>query len=78
MTRQLIEKQCSAIIRPTAIIWVKDNDNQEHKLRAVLDSGSEIRFLTKEAHMLLLLPIEKVDVNIAGIDQIKQKKVKDR
>jgi hypothetical protein len=57
------------ILLSTAIIKIQDVTNQTVLARALLDSGSQSNFITKELAYKLRLPRKNVSYNIVGVDQ---------
>lgn len=57
------------VILSTAIINVLDNKGSIHKLRALLDGGSESNFLTQHAAQKLGCNIDKINLPVVGINQ---------
>ena len=60
------------VISPTAIINVEDINGRPHQLRALLDSGSDLSFISQKASNMLQLPVEKVATTVSGIGGSKQ------
>jgi hypothetical protein len=57
------------VLLPTAIVKVFDNTGRPQKLRALLDSASQINFLTEEATKRLKLSCGTTQLSISGINQ---------
>ncbi|XP_055588815.1 uncharacterized protein LOC129741136 [Uranotaenia lowii] len=55
----------------TAVVHVLDNDNQPQTCRVLLDSGSQVNFITDQLASTLRLEKRKVEVPIGGINKIK-------
>ncbi|XP_055585104.1 uncharacterized protein LOC129737956 [Uranotaenia lowii] len=55
----------------TAVVHVLDNDNQPQTCRVLLDSGSQVNFITDQLANTLRLEKRKVEVPIGGINEIK-------
>lgn len=62
-------KENLQIILSTAIIGIKDINGNFVECRALLDSGSQINFITSELAHKLGLKIEKTNVPITGVGQ---------
>ncbi|XP_065093592.1 uncharacterized protein LOC135714203 [Ochlerotatus camptorhynchus] len=61
-------RQCSVVLS-TAVIKVKDADNNEHFARALLDSGSQPSFITESLCQKLRLKRVKLNSPVSGIGQ---------
>jgi hypothetical protein len=57
------------VLLPTAVVKVFDNTGRPQKLRALLDSASQINFLTEEASKRLKLSCGTTQLSISGINQ---------
>lgn len=55
----------------TAIVHAIDKHNQPHKCRVLLDSGSQVNFVSEEMASLLGWPKQRADVHITGINALK-------
>ncbi|XP_018371002.1 PREDICTED: uncharacterized protein LOC108766304 [Trachymyrmex cornetzi] len=55
------------ILLSTAVVNVYDSSNQIHSCRALLDSGSQINFITKELANRLKLEERSLDIAVAGV-----------
>ncbi|XP_055584842.1 uncharacterized protein LOC129737707 [Uranotaenia lowii] len=55
----------------TAVVHVLNNDNQPQTCRVLLDSGSQVNFITDQLANTLRLEKRKVEVPIGGINGIK-------
>ncbi|XP_055590213.1 uncharacterized protein LOC129742346 [Uranotaenia lowii] len=55
----------------TAVVHVLDNDHQPQTCRVLLDSGSQVNFITDQLANTLRLEKRKVEVPIGGINEIK-------
>lgn len=62
-----VNPACARVILATAIVYVQDTDGGLHPLRALLDQGSQVSFVSEEAAQLLRLPRRTVNVNVVGI-----------
>ena len=68
-----IATQCTSDHRPlnillsTAIIHVYDSNNQIHSCRVLLDSSSQMNFITKELANRLKFRERPLDVSVAGV-----------
>lgn len=62
-----VNPACAQVILATAIVYVQDTDGGLHPLRALLDQGSQVSFVSEEAAQLLRLPRRAVNVNVVGI-----------
>ncbi|XP_023311029.1 uncharacterized protein LOC111691852 [Anoplophora glabripennis] len=56
----------SEILLSTALVLIKDKFGKSHECRALLDSGSQSNFLTKELCDRLQLSVRKTNVPVAG------------
>lgn len=59
----------SEVLLSTAVVQVEDVDGQLHYCRALLDSGSQSSFISRELCDKLQLPLKKIDMTILGIGQ---------
>lgn len=59
----------SHVILSTAVIHVKNASGRSVSCRAVLDSGSQMSFVTKECAQRLCLSMQPLELSIAGIGQ---------
>ncbi|XP_072403265.1 uncharacterized protein [Diabrotica undecimpunctata] len=57
----------------TACITVFDNVNNPHQCRVLLDSGSQINFISEKLSNILQLPKTQIDTSISGINQLQTK-----
>ncbi|XP_072400634.1 uncharacterized protein [Diabrotica undecimpunctata] len=57
----------------TACITVFDNFNNPHQCRVLLDSGSQINFISEKLSNILQLPKTQIDTSISGINQLQTK-----
>lgn len=57
------------VLLSTLIMQVKDSHGQFHKVRILLDNGSQCNFVTRELCAKLGLKREVVDYKISGIGQ---------
>lgn len=55
------------VFLPTVVALVTDKHGAERSCRAILDSGSQINFVSKRLANLLQLPHKKVDLPVSGI-----------
>lgn len=55
------------VLLATAIVYVQDTDGCLHRLRALLDQGSQVSFVSEETAQLLRLPRRAVNINVVGI-----------
>jgi len=60
-------EQQNEILLSTATVLIKDKNHKWHECRALLDSGSQSNFITKNLAEKLNLPVSKVDIPIVGI-----------
>ncbi|KAG5875543.1 hypothetical protein JTB14_017750 [Gonioctena quinquepunctata] len=58
------------VILSTAIVLVKDKNDQFHEARVFLDSGSQSNFITRELCNKLSLPMKQVDFSVEGVGQL--------
>ncbi|KAF0745786.1 Uncharacterized protein FWK35_00034883, partial [Aphis craccivora] len=57
----------SYVFLSTAVVLVTDNNGRAHKCRAVLDSGSQLNFISKGLQNKLKLPSERILLPVCGI-----------
>ncbi|XP_036345939.1 uncharacterized protein LOC118755194 [Rhagoletis pomonella] len=69
----LVSRTIKKGIIPTAIVQIRDKFGQLHLVRALLDSCSEISFITEETAKLLQLEKRRVQQEVSGIAGIRQK-----
>ncbi|KAF0720151.1 Integrase catalytic domain-containing protein, partial [Aphis craccivora] len=64
------------VMLATAIVKVRGTENEQYELRAVLDSGSQVNFITRRsANLLRLKPLMSTS-NISGIGTLSTKSAK--
>lgn len=63
------EISCSTVLLSTAVIKVRDVDNNEHSVRALLDCASQPSFITESLCQKLRLKRTKFNIPISGIGQ---------
>lgn len=61
------------VMLATAIIHVNDKNGQPRPYRAVLDSGSQLNFITDACALELGLQLTNVSYNILGVDGMSSK-----
>ncbi|XP_053691932.1 uncharacterized protein LOC128740418 [Sabethes cyaneus] len=62
--------QCtSQVLLATAVVIVEDDNGNQYKARALLDSGSESNFITERLTQRLKVDREPVNITVAGIGQ---------
>jgi hypothetical protein len=59
----------SNVILPTAQVQVYDHWGKKHVFRALLDSGSQLNFVSERVAKLLKLKLQPVVLSVAGINQ---------
>lgn len=59
----------SEVLLSTAVVQVEDSEGRLHYCRALLDSGSQSSFISRELYDKLKLPAKKIDMTILGIGQ---------
>jgi hypothetical protein len=59
----------SNVILPTAQVQVYDHFGKTHVFRALLDSGSQLNFVSERVAKLLKLKLQPVVLSVAGINQ---------
>lgn len=59
--------KCTHVFLATAIVLVTDNFGKQRECRAVLDSGSQVNFISKKITNLLMLPTKRTSLPISGI-----------
>lgn len=57
-----------SVLLSTALIYVADNNNQLHKFRVLLDSGSQSSFITQRAYDKLCIPKYNANVEVRGFN----------
>ncbi|XP_050303742.1 uncharacterized protein LOC126741390 [Anthonomus grandis grandis] len=62
-------KNVEEVLLSTALILIKDNDGNWQHCRALLDSGSQSNFITRELAESLKLPFCKTNIPITGIGE---------
>lgn len=62
----------SAVYTPSAQFMATDHQGQTHVFRAILDTGSDVSFLTQEAADVLQLKVQSSDIRVVGIGGIGQ------
>lgn len=58
-----------SVILSTSQVIVKDKNNQTHMIRALLDSGSQSNFITKQVAEKLDLPTQNIDLEVLGFNE---------
>ncbi|XP_018364596.1 PREDICTED: uncharacterized protein LOC108762191 [Trachymyrmex cornetzi] len=58
------------VLLSTAVVLVRDRDGASHECRALLDSGSQSNFITKELSKKLNLKQKTINMSIGGISNI--------
>lgn len=66
-------KEASQTILSTALIYIKDNKDNYVKCRALLDSGSQMNFISSELVRKLKLKTNTIDIPISGVNQMLTK-----
>lgn len=61
------------ILLSTAVITVFDKLKNPHHCRVLLDSGSQINFISEKLANILQLPKKHIDMSISGFNQIQKK-----
>lgn len=61
----------SFVILSTALVYVHGPKNRRLSCRVLLDSASQSNFVTRKLVDKLNLPVKKIDMPVAGINQIK-------
>lgn len=59
----------SSVLLSTAVIYIYDSSNQAHTCRALLDSGSQLNFITQEMSDKLHLEGRSLDLSISSVMQ---------
>lgn len=57
----------SHVFLATAVVMITDNKGKAHKFRAVLDSGSQLNFVSKHLQNTLRLPGKKTILSVCGV-----------
>ncbi|XP_011878133.1 PREDICTED: uncharacterized protein LOC105567678, partial [Vollenhovia emeryi] len=60
-------RDASCVLLSTAIIYMRDNTGKIHECRALLDSGAQPNFITRELGERLKQPLYNTDTKITGI-----------
>lgn len=63
------EQHLTNVLLPTAIIVTYDSDGKGHLLRALLDSASQLNFMTENASKRLNLKTSDREISVMGINQ---------
>jgi len=66
-TKCIASHLSSSILLSTAVIYIYDSNNQAYPCRALLDSGSQINFITKELADKLQLEERSLAVSVSGV-----------
>lgn len=66
-------KRFEYVLLSTAIIIIKDINNQPIKCRALIDSGSQSNFITKDLFLKLKLKKSNVSIPVVGINESSAK-----
>ncbi|XP_070068166.1 uncharacterized protein [Drosophila takahashii] len=69
----LLARQSKRALIPTAVVLIKDNCGSYQQARALLDSGSEINFITEELAKRLQLTRVRQQYDICGIADARAK-----
>ncbi|XP_050535050.1 uncharacterized protein LOC126902072 [Daktulosphaira vitifoliae] len=65
-----IAKNQSSVMLATVLIYVNDSVDQRHLCRAVLDSGSQLNFITQSCAKKLNLSLSDLTFNIVGVSSM--------
>lgn len=60
----------SQILLSTAIVHIIDHKGNPHACRALLDSGSQVHFMTEKLAAKLGLKLQKVEIPLGGVNQM--------
>lgn len=63
----------SQILLSTALVTVFDQFNNAHKCRVLLDSGSQVNFISERLAEILHLSRKSIDVSVSGINEMHNK-----
>lgn len=66
-TSLMAQQAISHVFLATASVLIRDNFGNQRKCRVVLDSGSQVNFISKKTANLLQLPAKKACLPISGI-----------
>jgi len=66
-TKCIASQLSSSILLSTAVIYIYDSNNQAYPCRALLDSGSQMNFITKELADKLQLEERSLAVSVSGV-----------
>ncbi|XP_065075084.1 uncharacterized protein LOC135698867 [Ochlerotatus camptorhynchus] len=67
------QQQSTQVLLATAVVVIEDDVGNRHPARALLDSGSEINFITERLSQRLQVTRNRVDISVAGIGQAATK-----
>jgi hypothetical protein len=70
-TAMLAHHKCAHVFLATAVVLINGKFGQQRECRAVLDSGSQVNFISKKLANLLMLPTKKASLPISGIGSTK-------
>lgn len=73
VSTSLLAHSSSIAVLPSALVQIQDNQGQFHVVRALLDSCSEVSFITEETAKRLQLKRSRVNQEVSGISESKQK-----
>ncbi|KAL7725853.1 hypothetical protein ACLKA6_014887 [Drosophila palustris] len=73
VSTSLVAHSSSTAVLPSALVQIQDNQGQFHVVRALLDSCSEVSFITEETVKRLQLKRSRVNQEVSGISESKQK-----
>ncbi|XP_063907426.1 uncharacterized protein LOC135125701 [Zophobas morio] len=59
----------SKVVLPTAQVQIYDKSGNKHQVRALLDSGSELNFISERMSKLLNLKSQPIVLSIAGVNR---------
>lgn len=68
-----VSKTSNQVILSTAIVYIKGKDNNFVKCRALLDSGSQMNFMSQDLANRLKVPIKDVNIPISGVNELLTK-----
>ncbi|XP_036346170.1 uncharacterized protein LOC118755444, partial [Rhagoletis pomonella] len=67
---RLAESTCDVVILATALVKINDRFGNSHHVRALLDSGSQVNFISDECANKLKLNRRSKDLSVLGIGEV--------
>ena len=75
-SRKHISNTTSTVLLATAIIYIQDADGRPQRCRAVLDSGSQLNFITSSCAQRLRLNKTNISLSISGVGTMSSSTVR--